>query len=96
MKGSTRNAGIAGIVAGLGYLVQAIIGLIKPQTEVFSGSSDYILEAVVTLESLSILPSLVYSVRVFPLPILYSKGDSYGNKSYLARTCHTWTRNRRV
>jgi hypothetical protein len=33
-------------VAGLGYLVQAIMGLIKPQTEVFSGASDYILEVV--------------------------------------------------
>jgi hypothetical protein len=46
MNVSTRSGGIAGIVAGLGYLVQAIMGLIKPQTEVFSGISDYILEVV--------------------------------------------------
>ncbi|MBL8062077.1 MAG: hypothetical protein JNK32_03590 [Anaerolineales bacterium] len=46
MKISIRNGGIAGIVAGLGYIVQAIMGLIKPQTEVFSGTSDYILEVV--------------------------------------------------
>jgi hypothetical protein len=46
MNVSTRSGGIAGIVAGLGYLVQAIMGLIKPQTEVFSGTSDYILEVV--------------------------------------------------
>jgi hypothetical protein len=46
MKTSTRSGGIAGIMAGLGYLVQAVMGLIKPQTEVFSGTSDYILEAV--------------------------------------------------
>jgi hypothetical protein len=46
MRVSTRNTGIAGIVAGLGYIVQAVMGLIKPQTEVFSGTSDYVLEAV--------------------------------------------------
>jgi hypothetical protein len=46
MKVSIRNGGIAGIVAGLGYLVQAVMGLIKPQTEVFSGTADYVLEAV--------------------------------------------------
>jgi len=46
MKISTRNGGIAGIVAGLGYLVQAIMGLIRPQTEVFSSTSDYVLEVV--------------------------------------------------
>lgn len=43
---STRSSGIAGIVAGLGYLIQAIMGLFNPQTEVFSGTSDYILEVV--------------------------------------------------
>ena len=46
MNISTRNGAMAGIVAGLGYVIQGIIGLIKPQTEVFSGLSDYILEAV--------------------------------------------------
>jgi hypothetical protein len=37
MRVSTRIGGIAGIVAGLGYRDQAVIGLI-PQTEVFSGT----------------------------------------------------------
>ena len=50
MKVSARNGGIAGIVAGFGYLVQAIMGLmmglIKPQSEVFSGASDDILEVI--------------------------------------------------
>ena len=45
MKLPPRNLGIAGIVAGFGYLVQAVIGLM-PQTEVFSGTLDYILEVV--------------------------------------------------
>ncbi|MBE0669636.1 MAG: hypothetical protein IH588_03530 [Anaerolineales bacterium] len=46
MKTSTRNGAIAGIVAGIGYFIQSVMGLIKPQTEVFSGSSDYVLEVV--------------------------------------------------
>ena len=46
MNISTRNGARLGMLAGLGYLIQAVMGLIKPQTEVFSGTSDYILEAV--------------------------------------------------
>lgn len=46
MNISTRGTAIAAIVAGLGYLIQAVMGLIKPQTDVFSGTSDYVLEAV--------------------------------------------------
>jgi hypothetical protein len=46
MKTSTRNGAIAGMVAGIGYLVQAVMGLSKPQAEVFSGTSDYVLEVV--------------------------------------------------
>ena len=46
MKVSTQTGGIAGIVAGLGYFVQAVMGLIRPQTEVFSGTADYVLEAI--------------------------------------------------
>ncbi len=45
MKVSPRNGGIAGIVAGLGYLIQAVIGLM-PQTEFFSGKLDTVLEVV--------------------------------------------------
>lgn len=59
MKVSVRNGGIAGIVAGLGYLVQAIIGLIKPQTDVFSGTSDYILEVVFIIALLATIVGLV-------------------------------------
>jgi hypothetical protein len=46
MNIKNRNAAIAGIAAGLGYIIQAVMGLIKPQTEVFSGASDYVLEIV--------------------------------------------------
>ena len=59
MKMSARNSAIAGFVAGLGYIVQAIIGLIKPQTEVFSGSSDYVLEAVFIIALLSTVVALL-------------------------------------
>jgi hypothetical protein len=59
MKMSARNSAIAGFVAGLGYVVQAIIGLIKPQTEVFSGSSDYVLEAVFIVALLSTVLALL-------------------------------------
>lgn len=46
MKAMARNGGIAGIVAGAAYMLQAVMGLVKPQAEVFSGLPDYILEAV--------------------------------------------------
>lgn len=46
MKMFIRNGEIASIVARVGYLVQAVMGLVKPQTEVFSGTSDYVLEVV--------------------------------------------------
>lgn len=59
MKVSTRNGGIAGIAAGLGYLVQAVMGLIKPQTEVFSGTSDYVLEVVFIIALLATIFGLV-------------------------------------
>ncbi|MEW6240054.1 MAG: hypothetical protein AB1564_04525 [Chloroflexota bacterium] len=59
MKLSTRNGGVAGIVAGLGYLAQAIMGLIKPQTEVFSGTSDYILEVVFIVALIATLFALM-------------------------------------
>ncbi len=59
MKFSTRNGGIAGIVAGLGYVIQAIMGLIKPQTEVFSGTSDYVLEAIFVVALIATILSLM-------------------------------------
>jgi hypothetical protein len=59
MKTSTRSGGIAGIVAGSGYLVQALMGLIKPQTEVFSGTSDYILEVVFVIALIATIFALM-------------------------------------
>lgn len=41
-----RNTVIAAVASGLGYILQAVMGLIKPQTETFSGTSDYVLEVV--------------------------------------------------
>jgi hypothetical protein len=59
MKTSTRNGAIAGIVAGVGYFVQAVMGLIKPQTEVFSGTSDYVLEVVFIIALLATIFALM-------------------------------------
>jgi hypothetical protein len=59
MKISARNGGIAGILAGVGYLVQAIMGLIRPQTEVFSSTSDYVLEGVFIIALIATLFGLM-------------------------------------
>ena len=59
MKISIRNSGVTGIVAGLGYLIQAIMGLIKPQTEIFSGTADYVLEAVFVVALLATIIGLL-------------------------------------
>ena len=59
MKASKRTGGIAAVVAGLGYLVQAIMGLIRPQTEVFSGTWDYILEVVFIIALVATLFALL-------------------------------------
>lgn len=59
MKPSARNGAIAGVVAGLGYIVQTIMGLVKPQTTVFSGPSDYILEVVFIIALLATLFALM-------------------------------------
>jgi hypothetical protein len=59
MKTTTRNGAIAGIAAGLGYVLQAVMGLIKPQTEVFSGTSDYVLEIVFIIALLATLFALM-------------------------------------
>jgi hypothetical protein len=59
MKISVRDGGIAGIVAGLGYIVQAIMGWIRPQTEIFSSTSDYILEVVFIVALLATIVALI-------------------------------------
>lgn len=46
MNISTRNGALSAILAGLAYLIESIMGVIKPQPEVFSGTSDYVLEVV--------------------------------------------------
>ena len=58
MKVSTRNGGIAGIVAGLGYLVQAVI-VLMPHKEVFSGTLVYVLEVVVMIALLATIFGLM-------------------------------------
>jgi hypothetical protein len=59
MKVSARNGGFAGIVAGAGYLIQSVMGLIRPQSEVFSGTSDYILEVVFIIALAATIPGLI-------------------------------------
>ena len=46
MNALQRSGGIAGIVAGAAYIVQAVMGLVKPQAEVFSSTSDTVIEVV--------------------------------------------------
>ena len=59
MKISTRNGAIAGITAGLGYLVQAAIIGLMPQTEVFAGTLVYVVEVVVILALVATIFSLM-------------------------------------
>jgi hypothetical protein len=59
MNVSSRTGGIAGIMAGLGYLVQAVMGLIQPQTEVFSGTWDIVLEVVFIIALIATIPALL-------------------------------------
>lgn len=49
MNVSTRNGALAAILAGLAYLIESIMGVVKPQPDVFSSTSDYVLEAVFVL-----------------------------------------------
>jgi hypothetical protein len=58
MKVSTRHGGIAGILAGLGYLVQAVIVLL-PQAEVFSGRLEPVLEVVLIIAWLATIFGLL-------------------------------------
>jgi len=50
---------MSALAAGLLYIVQALIGLMSPQTEVFTTPSDYILEAVFVAALLLTLPALL-------------------------------------
>ena len=56
MKVSPRTAGIAGLVAGFTYLLQALMGL---QTDIFSGASDFVLEAVFIIPLLAAIFALI-------------------------------------
>ena len=59
MKLSIRNSATAAILAGLAYLIESIIGVIKPQPEVFSGTSDYVLETVFIIALLATILALL-------------------------------------
>ncbi len=54
-----RNTVIAAVASGLGYILQAVMGLIKPQTETFSGTSDYVLEVVFIIALLATIFALM-------------------------------------
>lgn len=54
-----RNTVIAAVASGLGYIVQSVMGLIKPQTETFSGTSDYVLEVVFIIALLATIFALM-------------------------------------
>ena len=59
MNISARSTGLLGIVAGLAYLIETIIGLIKPQSEVISGDSDYVLEAIFIIALIATIFALI-------------------------------------
>src|SRR5438477_13095184 len=50
---------MSALAAGLLYIVQALIGLMSPQAEIFTTPSDYILEAVFVAALLLTLPALL-------------------------------------
>lgn len=59
MSISSSAGGTAGLVACFGYLVQAIIGSIRPQTETFSRISDYIHEVIFIVALVATLIALI-------------------------------------
>lgn len=59
MNTKNRNTAMAAAASGLGYIVQAVMGLIKPQTETFSGTSDYVLEVVFIIALLATIFALM-------------------------------------
>jgi hypothetical protein len=44
MKASMRTGGMASITAGEAYMLQTIMGLVRPQAEAFTGIPDYVPE----------------------------------------------------
>jgi hypothetical protein len=76
MKISMRSGGVAAILAGIGYVLQAIMGLIQPQTEVFSGTWDYVLEVIfigALIATMFALPGLHAAMRGY-----YGKAGAAG------------------
>lgn len=59
MNMPTRRTAFLSIVAGFGYIIQAAMGLIKPQTDVFSGLSDYVLEAIFVIALIATIFALL-------------------------------------
>lgn len=59
MNVSTRNGALAGILAGLAYLIESVMGVVRPQPEVFASTSDYILEAIFIVALLATVLALV-------------------------------------
>ena len=60
MNISTRNGGIAGVVAGLAYIVRAVIEFIQPQLYVaFVGISDY---ANVTVFAIALVATIFWLI----------------------------------
>lgn len=59
MNISTRTGARAAVLAGIAYLIESIIGVIKPQSEVFAGMSDYVLEAVFIIALVSTVFALM-------------------------------------
>lgn len=56
MKVSTRYGGFAGLVAGLDYLIQAVMGL---KTGLFSGIPDRVIEAIYIITLLATIVGLI-------------------------------------
>jgi len=74
MKVSTRNGGIAGIVAGLGYLVQAVIVLI-PKTDIFSRTLNTVIDVIVIIALVATILSLMGLHSFAQKPLRHSRSD---------------------
>jgi hypothetical protein len=55
----SRLGGLAWMLAGLLYIVQAIIGLVKPHADVFTSTSDYVIEVLFVAALLLTLVALL-------------------------------------
>jgi hypothetical protein len=74
MSSSTvsRLSGLAWMLAGLLYIVQAIVGMVKPQADVFTSTSDYVIEVFFVAALLLTLVALLgmrkrAGTGIFPL-----------------------------